>query len=38
MIPVFHYGVVTLAERLGLKTIPPKVEFEIETGAPAASA
>ena len=28
MIPVFHYGVVTLAERLGLKTIPPRVEFE----------
>jgi multidrug efflux pump len=23
MIPVFHFGVVTLAERLGLKTVPP---------------
>ncbi len=38
MIPVFHYGVVTLAERFGLRTIPPKVEFELETVAPAASA
>jgi multidrug efflux pump len=31
MIPVFHYGVVTIAEKLGLKTIPPKLEFEAET-------
>jgi multidrug efflux pump len=38
MIPVFHYGVVTLAEKLGLRTIPPRVELEIESGAPAASA
>ncbi len=38
MIPVFHYGVVTIAERLGLKTIPPRVEFESEASAPAASA
>jgi multidrug efflux pump len=38
MIPVFHYGVVTLAERFGLKTIPPRVEFEVEAGAPAVSA
>jgi multidrug efflux pump len=38
MIPVFHYFVVTLAERLGLKTIPPKVEFEQDAGTPAASA
>jgi multidrug efflux pump len=38
MIPVFHYGVVTLAERLGLKTIPPRVEFEVAAGAPAVSA
>jgi multidrug efflux pump len=38
MIPVFHYGVVTLAERLGLNTIPPKVDFESESSPPAASA
>ena len=38
MIPVFHYGVVRLAERLGLRTIPPKVDFESETASPAASA
>jgi multidrug efflux pump len=38
MIPVFHYGVVTLAERLGLRTIPPKVDFEVESASPAASA
>ncbi|MBM4385339.1 MAG: efflux RND transporter permease subunit [Deltaproteobacteria bacterium] len=30
MIPVFHFGVVTIAEKLGLKTIPPKVEFDAE--------
>ncbi len=28
MIPVFHFGVVTLAEKLGLRTIPPRVELE----------
>jgi multidrug efflux pump len=28
MIPVFHFGVVTVAERLGLKTVPPRVELE----------
>jgi multidrug efflux pump len=33
MIPVFHYGVVTIAERLGLKTVPPRVQFEVETVA-----
>jgi multidrug efflux pump len=38
MIPVFHYGVVTLAERLGLRTVPPKLEFESEASSPAASA
>jgi hypothetical protein len=38
MIPVFHYGVVTLAERLGLKTIPPRVELEVSASAPAVSA
>jgi multidrug efflux pump subunit AcrB len=38
MIPVFHYGVITIAERAGLRTIPPRVEFELGTGAPAASA
>jgi hypothetical protein len=35
---VFHYGVVTLAERLGLRTIPPKVELEVTAGSPAVSA
>jgi multidrug efflux pump len=38
MIPVFHYGVVTLAERLGLRTVPPKLELDADAGSPAASA
>jgi hypothetical protein len=29
---------VTLAERLGLRTVPPKLEFESEASSPAASA
>ena len=37
MIPVFHYGVVRIAERLGLNTVPPRIEFETEA-PPAASA
>jgi multidrug efflux pump len=28
MIPVFHFGVITLAEALGLRTIPPRVKLE----------
>jgi multidrug efflux pump len=35
MIPVFHYGVVRIAARLGLNTVPPRIEFE--TGAPSAA-
>ncbi|HEU4431679.1 MAG TPA: efflux RND transporter permease subunit, partial [Myxococcota bacterium] len=35
MIPVFHYGVIRLAERLGLNTVPPRIEFETE--APSAA-
>ncbi len=37
LIPVFHFGVINFAERLGLRTIPPRVEFETgsEVGASA---
>jgi multidrug efflux pump len=30
VIPVVHYGVTRLAERIGLKTIPPLVELEMD--------
>jgi multidrug efflux pump len=38
MIPVFHYGVVTLAERLGFSTVPPRVELEPLAAGPAETA
>jgi HAE1 family hydrophobic/amphiphilic exporter-1 len=30
VIPVVHYAVTRLAERIGLKTIPPLVELEVD--------
>lgn len=30
LIPVVHYGVTQVAERLGLNTIPPAVELDLE--------
>jgi Cu/Ag efflux pump CusA len=32
VIPVVHYALTRLAERIGLNTIPPLVELEVEMG------
>ena len=35
MTPVVHYVLIRVAEKLGLKTVPPLVELAVETGSPA---
>jgi hypothetical protein len=37
VIPVVYYGVTRLAERIGLKTIPPRVVLELDGTDPAAT-